>query len=512
MAFAFRGGSRDQLFLLPVSMRDWLPADHLVWFVIDVVEAVDTSRFRAPHPVGGPGRRAYDPDMMLALLFYAYLTGVHSSRRIESSCRTDAAYRVISGDVVPDHSTISRFLAEHESAIESVFVDVLRLCVAAGLVSVQTVAIDGTKISSNAALDMNRKAEWIRAEVQRIMGEAVAADAVEATQPLFVSESVPEEPASSGRLGRLEAALAVIEAEDAADKAEAEARESKARTAAEEGHKLRGRKPKDPHAALVRAEIEEHAERVKAQRKAIERAARKGGARGGADKVDVDGDPKVRKATEATALARAAAEAAPKKARVANITDPESRMMKTRTGFLQGFNCQAAVNENQIVLACTVTQQATDVGQFVPMITATRAMLDAVGVTDPIGVVLADAGYWSEANATVEGPDRLIATLKDYKQRQAARALGITTGEPPADATPIEAMEHRLRTPEGTEAYSKRSHTVEPVFADDKHNLGHDRFRRRGLNAASAEWALTNIVHNLGKLFRQQHGITVAVT
>jgi transposase len=156
MAFHYVGGDRDQLFLLATSMRDWLDEGHLAWFVIDVVEKVDTSLFHVFHPNNGPGRPAYDPDMMLALMFYAYGTGVRSSRRIEAACRTDAAYRVICGNVFPDHATIARFLVNHERAIESVFVDVLRLCAAAGLVSVGVIALDGTKMGTDAALDPDR--------------------------------------------------------------------------------------------------------------------------------------------------------------------------------------------------------------------------------------------------------------------------------------------------------------------------------------------------------------------
>jgi transposase len=202
MAYFYVSADRDQLFLLPMSMRDWLAEGHLAWFVIDVVAQIDTSAFHARHPNDGPGRPAYDPDLMLALLFYAYIIGLRSSRRIEAACRTDAAYRVICGNHTPDHATIARFLVDHEQAIEAVFVDVLRLCAAAGLVSVGTIAIDGTKLGSDAALDANHSAEWIRAEVARILTEALATDAAEDAQPaLFAGEALPAE--LSTRSGRL---------------------------------------------------------------------------------------------------------------------------------------------------------------------------------------------------------------------------------------------------------------------------------------------------------------------
>lgn len=501
MAYFYVGGERDQLFLLPMSMRDWLDEGHLAWFVIDVVARVDTAAFHARHRNDGPGRPAYDPDMMLAVMFYAYATGLRSSRQIEARCRTDAAFRVICGNATPDHSTLARFLVNHETAIESVFVEVLRLCAAAGLVSLGTVAIDGTKMGSDAALDTNRSATWIRGEVQRIVGEAIATDEAEDSEPgLFCDEQLPVELSSrSGRLARLEAALAQIEAQDTAQSEAAEQRAEKARVAAAQGHKLRGRKPKEPRAALARAEAEQTAARVKAQRNNPD--------------GDIDAEPTVVAAVAAVAAAKAAVDdAQPQTPTQANITDPESRILKTANGWVQGYNAQAAVNQAQIIIGHAVTQDVNDVGQYQPMVTATLDTLAAAGITDNIDnidMMLADAGYWSEANATTDGPDRLIATLKDYKQRRAAKELGTTTGPPPDDATPIDAMEHRLRTPEGAATYAKRSHTVEPVFGDIKDNRGYRRFRRRGLTAARSEWALMAISHNLTKLFTQNH---IAVT
>lgn len=184
--------------------------------------------------------------------------------------------------------------------------------------------------------------------------------------------------------------------------------------------------------------------------------------------------------------------------------------MKTKAGFVQGYNCQAAVSECQIVLSCSVTQEANGLRQYQPMVDATVASLAAAGVSEAIGTFLADAGYWSEANATSVGPQRLIATTKDWKQRRVARELGTTDGPPPEGASHLEAMEHRLRTVEGAAQYAKRSHTVEPVFGNEKHNRGFKVFRRRGHRAASSEWALINISHNLGKLFSHQVAARIA--
>ncbi len=506
MAYFYVGGDRDQLFLMPTSMRDWLDEGHLAWFVIDLVGRVDTAAFHARHPNDGPGRPAYDPDMMLALLFYAYGTGVRSSRRIEAACRTDAAHRVICGGATPDHATIARFLVDHQAAIEAVFVDVLRLCAAAGLVSVGTIAIDGTKIGADAALDKNRGPEWIRAEVERILAEALATDAAEDAQPgLFGADELPAELSTrTGRLARLEAALAEIEAQDAAARAEAEERAARARAVATEGRKLAGRKPKDPHAARARAEAEYTAALARAEAKAAERTAKEQAAMAAGGKLRGRRprlDDSVERAAAALEAARAAANAAAPAAAQANVTDPDSRIMKTASGWGQSYNAQAAVNEHQIVVACAVTQDANDVHQYQPMVTAAQDALAAAGITEPIGMVLADAGYWSDDNATAKGPERLIATLKDWKQRRAAREMGTTSGLPPEDASTLEAMEHRLRTTQGAHTYAQRSHTVEPVFADHKENRGWRGFRRRGLPAVRSEWALMNTSHNIAKLF-----------
>ena len=508
VAYDYVSSGRDQLFLLATSMRDWLDEGHLAWFVIDVVDRVDTTAFHALHPNHGPGRPAYNPEMMLALLFYAYGTGVRSARRIEASCRTDAAYRVICANATPDHATIARFLVDHEAAIEAVFVDVLRLCAAAGLVSVGTIAIDGTKIGSDAALDANRTSEWIRAEVERILAEAAATDAVEDAQSaLFDTGGVGEAMSTrAGRLARLDAAQAEIDAAAEAARVAAEERAAAARAEAAEGRRMPGPKPKEPHAALARAEAELAAAVVRADARAGQRAALEAGAAAEGRKLRgprPGPDRGMARAQAAVDAARAAVDNAEPVVTQANVTDPQSRIMKTATGWVQGYNAQAAVNENQIVVACTVTQDHNDVGQYQPMVAATLANLAAAGIGEPIGHVLADAGYWSDTNATTTGPARLIATLKDHKQRRAARDLGTTTGDPPEAATPLEAMEHRLRTEEGAALYATRGHTVEPVFSV-KENHGYRRFRRRGLNAATSEWALIATSHNLGKLFRSQ--------
>ena len=182
--------------------------------------------------------------------------------------------------------------------------------------------------------------------------------------------------------------------------------------------------------------------------------------------------------------------------------------MKTKDGWIQGYKVQSAVNGEQVVVAYAATKDHNDVNQLEPMIEATRAAADAAGMSGPVGLVLADAGYWSEENATEGGPDRFrIAMTKDWKQRRAARQLGETIGPPAPCVTALEQMEHRLRTTEGAAAYATRSHTVEPVFGDIKDNRGYRRFMRRGLLAADSEAALLFAVHNLLKIFHHNPSV-----
>ena len=507
MAYFYIGGMRDQPLLLPVDMHDWLDEGHLARFVIDVVERIDTSGLHARHPNDGVGRPAYDPDMMLSLLLYAYATSQRSSRRIEAACRTDAAYRFITGNVVPDHATIARFVVHHEQAIAGLFTQVLMLCVDAELIDTSVVAIDGTKRGSDAALDRNMTLGWVREQVDHLLTEIRDTDRDEdhtaGQAGLFDLETVAAKVATrSQRLARLEAAVTEAQRQQTAIDTQARASQTQAFDAAAQGRKLTGRKPQQPAAAHHRAQAEQIATHNKATRDA---RARLEGNHHGPDldqavTAAVATDPKVLAAQAATASAALAARKAADTAKI-NITDPDSRIMKAATGWIQGYNLQAATDRNQFIIGHLVSQERNDVDLYQPMVHTTLQQLNHAMPGAHIGMVVADAGYWSETNATAPGPDRLLATLKDHKQRRAARELGATTGDPPTDASALDAMEHRLRTPEGTATSALRCHLVEPIFCF-KTNHGYQRFKRRGLDAARSEWALIATVHNLTKLHR----------
>lgn len=515
MASGFVPVDRDQLFLLPPNMGEWLPEDHLAWFVLEVVSRLDTTSLRERHPLGGVGRRAYDPDMLLSVLIYAYCTGIRSSRQIERSCVADVAFRVLAAGHVPDHTTIARFRQHHQDAAVGLFTDVLMLCAEAGLARVGVVAVDGTKIGANAAMRSNRTRDQIERQVKTMLAEADEVDAGE--DDMFGDDrgdELPEDLRDPSRRGaQLDAALKVLEEQRrvreaeqaAAAKAEREAWQQRTQAAAEQGRKPSGRPP-----ASVELEVAE-ANLVAEQRRATERRVERVGreTRAAAEGRKVRG---AKPASEYRGLARARARVARAKARAeqavldadakvrVNVTDPDSRVMKSSKGWVQGYNAQAAVSEDGIVLAATVSQDGNDVRQCVPMMRLTRDRVAAAGISEEVGTVLFDAGYLSEDNIAAEGPERLIATGKSHTLKRSDP----TEGPPPLGLSRIAAMEHQLRTPESAELYGKRQHTVEPVFGDIKENRGFRRFTRRGLDAVTAEWNRITTAHNIRKLYTSQ--------
>jgi transposase len=500
--------ARDQLFLLPVSMREWLDEGHLAWFVLDVVARLNTRGLHR-RPGGSPGRPPYLPEMMVSLLLYAYCCGIRSSRRIESSCVTDAAFVVICGGLEPDHATIARFVVDHERALEDLFVDGLRLCAAAGLADLSVVALDGTKIAADASLARNRDATWIRREVSKLMALTSQEEPAQAADGLAGVEPVAGIGSPAGRRARLQAALAVLDAQDAAAQAQADRQAQAAAAEAQEGRQLTGRKPTEPRAALARAQTDLTVATQRLQDMQTARAAKLEAA-GSGQKLAAAPPCRIQRAKDTLTdaqtrldAARTAVQTAPEPARRVNITDPESRIMNTKDGWIQGYNAQAIVNPHHIVLAVNVSQNASDVGLYEPMNDKLTQTLARAGIDNQPDLILADAGYCSEHNLTTPGPDRLIATQKDHKQRAAAQKHGHTTGPPP-DGTPIQEMEHLLRTPQGHAAYKQRSSLIEPIFGDRKHNRQIRTFRRRGLTAAQSEWAFINLTANLLKLYHHR--------
>jgi transposase len=425
MAKTFRPYDPDQMLLMPPSLADWVPEDHVARFVRDVVEALDLTAIEDTY-TEERGYPPYDPRMMVGVLLYAYCTGTYSARKIATKLVDSVAFRFLAAGNQPDFRTISEFRRRHGEALAALFTQGLRLCRQAGLVKLGRVAIDGTKIKANASKHkamsygrMKTQEAVLEQEVRGLLRQAEAADR-EDDKRYGRDRRGDELPAE---LARRESRLAKIREAKAALEAEARAR------AQAEG------KPPD-------------------------------------DVVPPD-----------------------KKQR--NFTDPEAKIQKTTDGFIQGYNAQIAVDGSpaQIIVAQHVTAAAPDVQQLVPVVSAITA-----GLRRKPGSVLADAGYWSEANVVTleaKGIEPFIATGR--RKHSEATPLA-PRGRAPDELTAKERMARKLATVRGHRIYARRKAIVEPVFGQIKHARGFRQFLRRGLVRVQQEWALVCLSHNLLKL------------
>ena len=461
MARNFLACDREQVLVMPPSLRDWLPEDHLAWFVLAAVEEMDLAAFYVAYRDDGHGRPAHDPAMMVALLLYAYARGQRSSRVVERECVEDLAYRVIAANQRPDHTTIARFRQRHERALSELFGEVLGLCAEAGLVSVGLVAIDGTKVHANASHHSTRDYEQIANE---ILAEADAVDRAEDERfgEKRGDELPPHLSTEQGRRGWLRDARRRLD-----DKRAAEARP------------IPRSRPDRLRESKRRLEEEL---KVECQANAAYAAYRARGVMKDGRRFGRPPKPYQPPAIPAGKI---------------NITDPDSRNVKTPRGYVQGYNAQAATNGRQIVIAADVTVDSPDFGHLEPMVSAAQSELEQAGITDPLEVVVADAGYWHQAQMeTVAGGGIQLLIPPDASKRKGAR--------PGWDDGPYKFMRRVLETERGGELYRKRQAMIEPVFADTKFNRRIDRFLRRGRSAVRSEWRLITATHNLLKLYRHQ--------
>ncbi len=487
---------REQSFLLPPSLRDWLPADHLAWYVIDAVAQMDLTAFYADYRDDGHGRAAYEPSMMVAMILYAFATKQRSSRGIERHCRQDIAYRVITGNLIPDHATIARFVDCHEQALAGLFGDVLALCAKAGLVKVGVIAIDGTKMQANANRDRTVDYERIARE---IIAEAKAID--EAEDELYGEargDELPEQLRTpEGRRRALREAKQRLEAErDEQRSMEGPAAGGDPRleldldrerlVSSQQGrrgwmrdasrqldeHRKHDARPvgRSRTGRLLEAErrLEQELEAERAANEAYEnyraRGVMKDGRRFG-------GPPKLYQLSTAPAGQ-------------VNTTDPDSRIMKAHRGFVQGYNAQVVATEQQIVLAAEITVDAPDFGHLKPMMQATRRELQYAGVSDTPGVAVADAGYWNERHMdSLAGDGTQVLIPPDSRKRKGGERPGWRGGR-------YASMRQVLDGDHGGDTYRKRQQMIEPVFANTKFNRRFDRFHRRGRSAVQTEWRL----------------------
>jgi len=472
----FRTCDLDQVFLLPPSLQDWVPEDHLARFVADVTDQLDLSEIFAVYQrKDGRGMAAYHPVMMVRVLLYGYCRGTVSSRKIERATYEDVAFRYLAADQHPDHDTIADFRQTHLQSLAGLFTQALRLCDKAGLVKLGHVAIDGTKLKANASKHkamsydrMEEKEKQLREEVDKLLQQAAQVDAEEDIK-YGKGKRGDELPAE---LARRESRLKKIA--EAKVALEQEARE---RAVAEK--------------VLVEAKLEERRRQEEAQGKKF----------GGRPPQAPDPE-----------------QAKPEPKAQRNFTDPDSRIMMdgATKSFMQAYNGQAAVDSQaQIIVAASLTQQANDKKQLVPMLEQVEQNMGRKPEQ-----ATADAGYFSEAavrDPKVAGIELLVPP--DREKRKGPSAL-LQINSSDADPQPTaphsenqvqaqvpaktvaEMMREKLKTTTGHAIYKMRKAVVEPVFGQIKEQRGLRGFLMRGREKVEAEWQIICLTHNLLKLFQ----------
>jgi transposase len=513
MSQNFIEGCREQGFLLPPDVREWLSEDHLAWFMIEAVAEMDLSAFYAAYRADGHGRAAYEPSMMVALVLYAFATNVRSSRAIERHCRQDVAYRVITGNLIPDHATVARFICRHVRALAELFDEVLRLSDEAGLVKSGVVSIDGTRVAGNCSPEVNSRFEELALE---ILAEVRATDEAEDEQ--FGEERGDELPEQlrtpEGRREFLRQARKKLggdesDGEELGDGPAAEVEAEReyefdperivTRASGRKGwlrdadRQLEQQRWEDPDEiarsriarlllALERLEDDLGAER--AGNEAYEAWRERGIAADGTRRMA----PGTTKPYQVPELPEGKV----------NLTDPDSKSIPVGFGFVQGYNAQAAVNEQQIVLAAEITNKSTDFSQLRPMVEAILREFERARIDQLPETVVADAGYWNERQIDEVVADRHIQVL--VAPDKGSRGTPRKTWHGPRH----EWMRAVLQSEHGHERYRKRKQTVEPLFGNTKHNKGVTRFLRRGRVKVRTEWRLHMMTHNLTKLYNHQ--------
>jgi transposase len=444
----FRTIDRQTGFLLPPSVDEWLPEKHLARFVVEVIDGLDLSAMSRSYR--GSGSASYPPSLLLGLLVYGYATGVFSSRKLERATYDSVAFRFIAANQHPDHDTLAAFRRRFLTEIEGLFVQVLAVAREMGLLRMGTMALDGTKIHANASRHSalsyehaGRIEAHLKAEVADLMARAEAADQADIPDGL----SIPDELARrEERLRKLAEVRAKIEAR---------ARERFEREQAEHQAKLAARDAK---------------------------AAATGRKPGGKPPQPPDEGPL---ATDQI-----------------NLTDEESRIMPVAGGsFEQCYNAQAVVATGSLlVVAAGVVQAPNDKQQLEAMLGRIGALPEALGRPDAL---LADSGYFSAANVAACAAAGIEPLIAPGRQCHHCSLSDRFAEAPPApeNPTPVEAMVHRLKTPEGKKLYALRKHTPEPVFGIIKSVMGFRQFLLRGLDNVRGEWSLVTLAWNLKRMF-----------
>ncbi len=439
---------RQTPMFLPCDLREWVPKEHMVHFILDAVEQIPTGQFQVNDR--GTGSEQYPPTMMLALLIYCYATGRFGSRTIEAATYSDVAVRYLCANLHPDHSSICEFRVINEAAFNAAFVSVLQLAQQLKFTKVGAISVDGTKIQANAskhaAVSYQRAGEMIEQlelEVKELIERAQQAEATEAKETL----DIPAELARrENRVAALKQARQIIEQRRhemaAAQQEEYEAKQAKRQAQREAGKKPRGPEPTPPSEAA---------------------------------------DPKAQY----------------------NFTDPHSRIMKAGSGqhFEQAYNAQAAVNEQMLIVGQRVSAAPNDKAQLVPTVAAISPV-----VALEVSAILVDSGFYSEAAvAAVESSSeiKVYAAVEKLSHHKTVADLlpQLEPGAPGPEASAKEIMAHRLKTQTGKALYKLRKQTVEPVFGIIKEVMGFRRFLLRGRTKVGLEWTLVCVSYNLKRMF-----------
>jgi transposase len=442
----FRPYDPDAMWLLPPSLQEWLPEDHLAYFLSDLVETLNLTPILQTYGGVTRGTAPYHPQLLVKVLFYAYAVGIPASRQIARELDENVAFRVLASNQRPDFRTISDFRRQHLAALAELFVQVLTLCQRAGLVKLGHIALDGTKLQANASKHkamsygrMETEEARLQAEVAALLQQAEAADAQDdATYgPDRRGDELPIELARrEQRLQTIRAAKAALEHDAQAEAALTQI----ARAADATDRPRRGRPPQPPRAVP---------------------------------------DPKAQR----------------------NFTDPESRIMpapQAKGSVLQGYNGQAAVDAMaQIILAADVTDASNDKQQAQPLLTQVLVNTGQVPRT-----VSLDAGYFSEANVTALTGLGCELLMPPDRQTHGHTSPAAPRGRPPAGLSVAERMRRTLQTTRGRRLYAQRKAIVEPVFGQIKQGRGFRQFLLRGLRQVRGEWALICTTHNILKLWR----------
>jgi transposase len=530
MPYNFAGGGEgDQAWLLPPDPREWLPPGHLAWAVRAAVAQLDLAPFLSWYRADGQGKRAYHPGLVVALVMYCYCKGIRSSRAIEMASYDDVGARVICANLHPDHATVARFVTRHEQAVKGLLVQSLAACAAQGLVSVDVVAGDGTKVKANASMAANATGQQLdlgiaelqallAAEVDAWFAQAQAADAAE--DALFGDGAEGGGPGAgggppalarlTGKIVRRQQARARLDAREAARAQQAEA--GRADKIARLGRRVAR------HQAAAAREAAAAAARVKnyQARAAAKAAAGRRKRPDGRVPVPPDRQVVVRRERAAAAkaqqaldraVARPAGAGAPARPPKANTTDPASRVMPGKKGgFDQLHNVQALAGQHQVIYAIGTHDSPGDTGALHPLLSQGRANLDAAGLPGPIRTALFDAGYASEDNFTTPSETELyVAVTKEARQTGRLR-----DGRKPATMKASwQQMAARLDAPEGKALYRQRAGIIEPVFAQLFARLGrHLNYRDTKVDLELHLWAAS---HNLLKAIRAQARRTPAL-